>query len=67
MPRVLRRHRYGIQQGDGERNQVCGSCNCFKYEDANGYGECDHHDVPENYFDVRYCSEYCGNWMPKTV
>lgn len=21
MPRVLRRHRYGIQQGDGERNQ----------------------------------------------
>lgn len=45
--------------------KVCGSCNCFKYEDANGYGECDHHDVPENYFDVRYCSEYCGNWIPK--
>lgn len=19
--------------------KVCGSCNCFKYEDANGYGE----------------------------
>ena len=25
--------------------KVCGSCNCFKYEDANGYGECEHHDV----------------------
>lgn len=46
--------------------KVCGSCNCFKYEDANGYGECEHHDVPESYFEARHCSDYCGNWIPKT-
>lgn len=46
--------------------KVCGSCNCFKYEDAHGYGECEHHDVPESYFEARHCSDYCGNWIPKT-
>lgn len=46
--------------------KVCGSCNCFKYEDANGYGECEYHDVPESYFEARHCSDYCVNWIPKT-
>lgn len=46
--------------------KVCGSCACFKDEDVSGCGECNHHDVPENYFSVRSCFDYCGNWTQKT-
>ena len=49
--------------------KVCGSCACFKNEDANGVGECEYpedHKNRTNCLDINHGSNYCENWTKKT-
>ena len=49
--------------------KVCGSCACFKKEDANGVGECEYpedHKNRTNCLDINHGSNYCENWTKKT-
>ena len=47
---------------------MCGSCACFKNEDANGVGECEYpedHKNRTNCLDINHGSNYCENWTKK--